>query len=238
MKKFIVLALACVLVLGFAVSCKPKVKPAPAVQEKPQVKEQPKVEKAEPPAPAVKPALSEEELFLAKSLEFGVFAGLFAVVGVMFTAISFGLFDALDVEVPELIARLFAAGGAGLIAVVAAGVVYDPKVEPGKQTFDEGLGKIAALLMRLLLPLALVVLAVFLAFVPLNFREPFENREVLVIFNAMLFAVVGLLVGITPVRAGDLEGRTALWLRRGVIALVVMALAGKSGSVDQVVDCL
>ena len=69
MKKFIVLALACVLVLGFAVSCKPKVKPAPAVQEKPQVKEQPAVEKAEPPAPVVKPALSEEELFLAKSLD-------------------------------------------------------------------------------------------------------------------------------------------------------------------------
>ena len=69
MKKFIVLALACVLVLGFAVSCKPKVKPAPVVQEKPQVKEQPKVEKAEPPAPVVKPALTEEELFLAKSLD-------------------------------------------------------------------------------------------------------------------------------------------------------------------------
>jgi peptidoglycan-associated lipoprotein len=69
MKKYIVLALACVLVLGFAVSCKPKVKPAPVVQEKPQVKEQPRVEKAEPPAPVVKPALTEEELFLAKSLD-------------------------------------------------------------------------------------------------------------------------------------------------------------------------
>lgn len=69
MKKYIVLALACVLVLGFAVSCKPKVKPAPVVQEKPQVKEQPKVEKAEPPAPVTKPALTEEELFLAKSLD-------------------------------------------------------------------------------------------------------------------------------------------------------------------------
>jgi peptidoglycan-associated lipoprotein len=68
MKKYIVLALACVLVLGFAVSCKPKVKPAPVVQEKPQVKEQAKVEKAEP-APVVKPAFSEEELFLSKSLD-------------------------------------------------------------------------------------------------------------------------------------------------------------------------
>jgi peptidoglycan-associated lipoprotein len=68
MKKYIILALACALVLGFAVSCKPKVQPPPA-QEKPQVKEQPKVEKAETPAPVVKPAPTEEELFLAKSLD-------------------------------------------------------------------------------------------------------------------------------------------------------------------------
>ena len=69
MKKALILSLACFLVLGFAVSCKPKVKPAPAVPEKPQVKEQPKVEQAEPPAPVTKPALTEEELFLAKSLD-------------------------------------------------------------------------------------------------------------------------------------------------------------------------
>jgi peptidoglycan-associated lipoprotein len=68
MKKYIILALACALVLGFTISCKPKVQPAPAVQEKPQVKEQAKVEKAEP-APVVKPAPTEEELFLAKSLD-------------------------------------------------------------------------------------------------------------------------------------------------------------------------
>ncbi len=69
MKKFIVLALAGVLILSFAAACKPKVKPAPAVQEKPQVKEQAKVEKAEPTAPVTKPALTEEELFLAKTLD-------------------------------------------------------------------------------------------------------------------------------------------------------------------------
>jgi peptidoglycan-associated lipoprotein len=69
MKKVLILSLACLLVLGFAVSCKPKVQPAPAAPAKPQVKEQPKVEKVEPPAKIERPAPTEEELFLAKSLD-------------------------------------------------------------------------------------------------------------------------------------------------------------------------
>lgn len=68
MRKIVILSLACLLVIAFAVSCKPKAKQAPPPQP-PQVKEQPKVEKVEP-APAVKrPELSEEEIFMAKSLD-------------------------------------------------------------------------------------------------------------------------------------------------------------------------
>jgi peptidoglycan-associated lipoprotein len=68
MKKALLLSLVGLLAIAFAVSCKPKVKPAAPLP--PQAKEQPKVEKIEPaPAPVKKPVLSEEELFMAKSLE-------------------------------------------------------------------------------------------------------------------------------------------------------------------------
>jgi hypothetical protein len=68
------------------------------------------------------------------------------------------------------------------------------------------------------------VLLVYLAFIPFNWREPFENRDVLVIFNAMLFAVIALLMGATPVHAGDLSERGQTWLRRGIVALAALAL--------------
>jgi hypothetical protein len=45
-----------------------------------------------------------------------------------------------------------------------------------------------------------------------------------VIFNAMLFAVIALLVGATPMQGGDLNERGQTWLRRGVIALAALAL--------------
>ena len=162
--------------------------------------------------------------FLVKSLEAFVVAGLFAIAGGLFMAITFGLFDALSVEIPEAVARLFVAGGAGLIVVLAVALVYDPGAEPAQQSFDEGLSKLVAMLMRMLLPLAALVLLVYLGFIPFNFREPFENRDVLVIFNAMLFAVMALLVGATPVRSAELGERVQTWLRRGIIALAALAL--------------
>jgi peptidoglycan-associated lipoprotein len=68
MRKVIILSLVCILAVAFTTSCKPKVKDVPPPPP-PQAKEQPKVERVAPPAPVQKPALSEEEIFLAKSLD-------------------------------------------------------------------------------------------------------------------------------------------------------------------------
>ena len=162
--------------------------------------------------------------FLIKSLEVFILGGLYVLAGGLFTAITFGLFVALDVALPEVVQRLFIAGGGGLIPVIAAAIIYDPALPPVRQAFDEGLSKLVALLMRILLPLTLLVLLVYLAFIPANFRAPFENRDVLIVYNGMLFAVVALLVGATPVRLDPIAPDLRRWLRRGLIAVAALAL--------------
>lgn len=162
--------------------------------------------------------------FLIKSLELFIMGGLFVIAGGLFTGITVGLFAALDVEFPVLVQRLFIAGGGGLIPVVATAVIYDPNAPPAGQAFDQGLSKLVALLMRILLPLTLLVLIVYLAFIPFNFRAPFDNRDVLIIYNGMLFAVVALLVGATPVSQAELSPPLRHWLRLGIIAVAALAL--------------
>jgi len=66
-KKIIIVFCICALAFMFLVSCKPKVKPTPPPP--PPVKEQPKVEKVEEAPAVTKPTLSEEEIFMSKSLE-------------------------------------------------------------------------------------------------------------------------------------------------------------------------
>jgi len=162
--------------------------------------------------------------FLVKSLESFITVGLLAIAGGLFAAITAGLFDALGIRLPEVVQRLFIAGGGGLIVVIAVALVYDPAAAPLQQPADEGLSKLVALLMRLLLPLAVAVLVVYLAFIPANWREPFENRGVLLTFNGMLFAVIALLVGATPVHDAELDRRGQVWLRRGAMALAGLAV--------------
>jgi hypothetical protein len=162
--------------------------------------------------------------FLIKSLEVFIMGGLFVIAGGVFTGITIGLFAALGIDFPVLVQRLFVAGGGGLIPVLATAIIYNPKAPPAGQPFDEGLSKLVAVLMRVLLPLTLLVLLVYLAFIPFNFREPFDNRDVLIIYNAMLFAVIALLVGATPVSLEGLSPPVARWLRRGIVAVAALAL--------------
>ncbi|MDI6845464.1 MAG: peptidoglycan-associated lipoprotein Pal [Candidatus Saccharicenans sp.] len=67
MKKFLVLFLSVILVLSFAASCKKKAKQLPPPPP-PQAQEQPKVEKVEEPV-IKEPELTEEEIFMKKTLE-------------------------------------------------------------------------------------------------------------------------------------------------------------------------
>ncbi len=162
--------------------------------------------------------------FLIKSLEAFVVGGLFAMAGGLFTAISIGLFAALDIELPLVTQRLFIAGWVGLVGVIAVAVVYNPRVPPAEQSFEEGLSRLVALMMRVMLPLALLVLLVYLLFIPFNFRAPFDNRDVLIIYNGMLFAVFLLLVGATPIRRTELTPRMGRLLRLGIIGVAGLAL--------------
>lgn len=161
--------------------------------------------------------------FLNKSLELFIMAGLFAIAGGIFTGITVGLFDALGITLSDNILRMIVAGGGGMLPIIATAILYNPRVAPAGQEFEGGLSGLVAMLTRVMLPLTVLVLLIYLAFIPFNFREPFENRDVLIIYNAMLFAVIALMVGATPVISAHVSPRVGVWLRQGIILLAALA---------------
>jgi len=162
--------------------------------------------------------------FLLKSLEIFVLGGLFLSALFVLTMVTIGLFQALGIRLPDLAQQLLIVGGAGMIPVLAVAILYDPARPTDAQTFDGGLIRLLQMLLRLFLPVTAAVLAVYLCIVPFFFWRPFENREVLIIYNAMLFAVMALLVGVTPYTMAGIGVTQQRWLRRGIV--VVAALAG------------
>ena len=162
--------------------------------------------------------------FIIKSFEVLVTAGLFVIAGGIFSAIAFGMFMALGVDIPEWVQRLIFAGGAGVIPVIAVASVYNPLLEPLAQTIGQGVSQLMPILIRLLLPSTLVVLLIYIALIPFNFRAPIENRDVLIVNNGMLFAIMGLLLGATPLQEEDIVQKLRLWTQRGIIAVASLAV--------------
>ncbi len=161
---------------------------------------------------------------LSKSLEVLITGGIYVLAGGAFAAITFGLFGALGIRITDTVMRLVLEGGGGLIPVLAVATVYDPRLRPIEQRFEEGLGKLVPTLTRLLLPLTLVVLAIYLVAIPFNFMQPFRDRGLLIVYNVMLFAVMGLLIGATPPQVPEQPARYLGALRSGIVALAGLAV--------------
>jgi hypothetical protein len=171
----------------------------------------------------VKSGTADRFAFLIKSIEVIITAGLYLIAGMALGGITLGMFDALGIELPPLWLRMIAAGGAGLLPVLALATAYDPTRSPAAQDFDTGLSKLIATMMRLLLPLTLAVLVVYIFVIPFNFLAPYRSREVLIVYNLMLFAILGLLIGATPIQTADLSPGLQRWLRTGIIAVAILA---------------
>jgi hypothetical protein len=158
------------------------------------------------------------------SVEAVVTAGLMAGAGIVFSIITYALFHAIGIDLPNALKRFMFYGGPGLLPVAAVATVYDPDRPPEARHGGHGLGRIVFTVGRLFLPLTLLVLAVYVIAIPFRFMEPFRNRDTLIIFNAMLFAVIALIVIATPLRPGSVAPRHELLLRRGIVSVAVLAL--------------
>ena len=161
--------------------------------------------------------------FVIKTYEIITTGGLFAIAIGIFATVTFGLFNALSIDLPNVVQRLIFAGGGGMLPVLAVAIIYNPLVAPEEQDFSQGLSKFLSNLLHIMILPTLLVAVLYVFFIPFNFTEPFYNRDVLFIYNGMLFAVIALLVGATPINSRDISPRLQFWLRYAIMAVAALA---------------
>ena len=162
--------------------------------------------------------------FLIKSIEAVVTVGVFLTATFVFSGITLTMFEVMDVEIADAAIRLLFVGLPGSITILAIAIVYDPLAPPMHQEFKRGIGRLIATFPRVLLALTIVVLVIYLVVIMFNFMAPFENRAVLIIYNVMLFSVMGLLVGATPVSADDVSEQLQIGLRSAIIIVTALVV--------------
>lgn len=162
--------------------------------------------------------------FLIKSVEVGLTGGIYGGAAGVFLGITTGLFAAIGIRFSDEVMRWLFPGVMGLIPVLAVASVYDPQLPPAGQRFDQGLARLITTLGRIFLPLTLIVLVIYVLSIPANFWKPFEQRDVLIVYNVMLFAVMGLIVIATPLQIDDVPEKYRDYLRRGILAVAALTL--------------
>ncbi len=162
--------------------------------------------------------------FLVQSMEALVAAAVYLGAGLIFGGLTAGIFAVLGVELPEDMLRVAAAFGIGFIPVLAVASVYDPVAAPARQS-PTGLARILRIMAWLLLPVALVVMALYVFwFIPSYFWRPFLERDVLAVYNATIIAILALLAAASSTGAGPQPPRAERILRPAVLSLSTLAI--------------
>jgi hypothetical protein len=156
---------------------------------------------------------------LAVSLEIIIGAGLLAIVSALFFGITYGMLGTLGIELPEAVNTLLLAGGAGMLPVLALVLSYDPARSPAEQAGRQPLSRFISRLLQVMLWPTAVVLLGYLIAIAVAWQAAFEQRDILIVYNVMLFAVVALLLATTPLQGdGDESAQRRLGILRGLIA--------------------
>jgi len=163
--------------------------------------------------------------YLVKSAETVLVGGIYFAAGAIFLGLTYGIFAVLGINLPQDDLQTVAAWGIGAIPVLALASVYDPMAAPVAQDWTTGLTRILRILTQLILPLALGVLVVYVFwFVPAYFWRPFQEREVLIVYNATILAILVLLTVVVSGPVDERSPRQDTILRYAVQALVGLTL--------------
>ena len=163
--------------------------------------------------------------FLVKSVETVLVGAIYFAAGAAFLGLTYGIFAVLGIDLPEDDLQTVASWGIGAIPVLALASVYDPAAAPAAQDWTAGLTRILRILTQLILPLALGVLVVYVFwFIPAYFWRPFQEREVLIVYNFTILAVLVLLTVVVSGPDGERSRRQDKILSYAVQALVGLIL--------------
>ena len=171
-----------------------------------------------------RPEMAREfSAYILKSVESVLTGGIYLVAGMVSAALTVGMFAALGITFSEGALQSLAAWGIGVIPILAVASVYSPSSSPMEQDWATGLARILRILTRLMLPPAFGILAVYLfGFIPLYFWRPFMEREILIVYNITIMAIIALLISVVPGPDERVSSRQDSFLRYGVLATGVL----------------
>jgi hypothetical protein len=123
--------------------------------------------------------------FIRYNGEFITIAGLLMIAGGFFSALTIGLFSAIKMSIEAFYVDYVAVFGGVAIPMVSLYLIH---------VYPDLTNKIAPVIARVFTPLVLIAMTVYLVSLPFSESKILEDRDLLILFNGMLLAVLALIV--------------------------------------------
>lgn len=156
--------------------------------------------------------------FLRFNGDFVVMTTIIAIAGGLMTAITFGLFELIDISIEDFYAKYAAIWGGAALPIVATYLV---------RTNPQLVKNVSPVIAKVFTPLVLITLVIYLSAVIYTGKDPYNDREFLLIFNLLLIGVMAIIlfsVAETSKNAMNKTG-TLLLLELSLVTIILNGIA-------------
>lgn len=154
--------------------------------------------------------------FLKYNGDLIVMSTLILIAGGIMSAITIGLFNLIGLNIEGVYFDYVAIFGLAATPIVGTYII---------RTNPNLVGKVSPLIARIFSPLVLIMLVIFLSAIAISGKNPYNDREFLIIFNALLVGVMAIIFFSVSGRTGKVAGRFELWILTLLSAVTVLVNA-------------
>lgn len=142
-----------------------------------------------------------------------VMTTLIMISGGLFTAITLGLFQLIDLDIEDFYFEYIAIWGIAAAPVLATHLV---------RTTPQLVGKVTPVIAKIFTPVVFVMLTIYLAAVLYTGKDPYNDREFLIVFNSLLVGVMAIILFSISENSYKRKNNLSLFMLSGLSVVTII----------------
>lgn len=142
-----------------------------------------------------------------------VMTAIILIAGIILSVVSMGLFSMIDVNIREFYFKNVIVSGLAASPIIGTYIV---------RTNPQIVNKVSPVIARVFTPLVLVTLIVYLAAVIISGKDPYNDREFLIVFNLLLIGVMAIILFSIAETSKGSESKTGVYMLSGLSILTII----------------
>jgi len=151
--------------------------------------------------------------FLRFNGDLVVMGTIIAIAGMGLSVVTIGLFELIDLKIEEFYFQNIAIWGAAALPLIATYLVL---------TNPQLVNKVSPIIARVFTPLVMLMLVIYLIAVIYTGKDPYNDREFLLIFNLLLIGVMAIIFFSIAELAKNADNKTGILLLFGLSIITIL----------------